>query len=179
MAAFEHPGITRRLFIDAADADTSSDYRDPFLWHLFEMLVHARNKGIADRQLLVHLSEFAVGSLYSAPEHWTVYEAPHVYQWAIDERQKFSVVSAARRASGDFADVPRLQALHPFTVSQCSNGNYIPWGFRAFAGDRRIHTDPELKSMLVQAVRLYNQWSPTSRPLRQLKYRLDPIKAKL
>lgn len=82
MAAYDHPNLVRFIYIDAFN------YLDDFVTHLVTVAIRLRNAGVDDRNILWHLSESIVGSIYRGTEHSTIYEGQDVYKYfPTDSRQ--------------------------------------------------------------------------------------------
>ena len=164
MSAIHHPNISRRVYID------SHHYtKDDFLIEFVNFLISLRNLGLDDRHMLVQLSDTLTGSLYGGVEHSTVFEEKKVYDAAIRWAHCRHECSS---------DSQKLQIV-PFKPLLRRNSSYIPWTMRAIISDSIIAQDDTLRTQFVRVLSLFHSWNPTLKPLRDLKYRLDPIKSHL
>ncbi|RKP13167.1 hypothetical protein BJ684DRAFT_22862 [Piptocephalis cylindrospora] len=164
MFGFSHPSLLRAVYVDG------HDYRPDFLTHLITFLLRVRNHGIPDHGLAVHLSEVLAGSLYSGTQgHSTIYEDLGPYTLAIRWVLESPWVSPHPIA-------PELQA---FGVSGQLNPYYLPWILRGILEDPRLRKNSSLVREVEGLKDLFDGWEPTSRAMRDLKFRLEPIRARL
>lgn len=66
--------------------------------------------------------------------------------------------------------------MEPFQAKQQQNPFYLPWAMHGICSDRLILADEVLKSDLTNLLVLFEQWNPASARLKELKFRLDPIR---
>ncbi|KAI9358637.1 hypothetical protein DFJ73DRAFT_757919 [Zopfochytrium polystomum] len=59
------------------------------------------------------------------------------------------------------------------------NPYWLPWILAQLLSDERILGDPPLRAALEDLLRTLDRWDPASRPLRDLWYRLEPLRARL
>lgn len=59
MHSYWHPLIFRSMFIE------SDNYRDDFLTRLITLMIDLRNRNISDQDLLIYISDYLAGSVYS------------------------------------------------------------------------------------------------------------------
>lgn len=177
MSSVNHSSILRSIYIDGHIYS-----QDDFLITLIVFALKLRNSGLSDHDLLTHLSEVLAGSLYALEGgHSTIYEELEVYMTAI--RYTFETApfgKYTRRMS------PSLQpkkstlvedaVLESFQATQQQNPFYLPWALHAVCTDPLILADEPLKEDLCRLQALFEQWNPTSARLRELKFRLDPLR---
>ncbi|KAJ3408851.1 hypothetical protein HDV05_004742 [Chytridiales sp. JEL 0842] len=73
-----------------------------------------------------------------------------------------------------------LLQVHPhFDAPTKLNPNYIPWALAQIASDRNVLYDSKLRGHLEDLLKLFKTWDPSSRALKELGYRLEPLKARL
>ncbi|KAF9586455.1 hypothetical protein BGW38_004715 [Lunasporangiospora selenospora] len=166
MTSIHHPSITRALFING------SSYQDDFLINLISFSLRLRNAGVDDHGILVHLSEAIAGSLYYGDGHSTIYEEREVYLLALR-----SLLEPPSRITTTKARSEPI--LHPFRAKQRLNPFYLPWGMRGLADDIKTRGDQVLIKELDRVRSLYNEWNPVSKVMKEIKFRLEPVRAKL
>ncbi|KAL9551413.1 hypothetical protein MBANPS3_004288 [Mucor bainieri] len=188
MSSVNHSSILRSIYIDGHVYS-----QDDFLINLIVFALRLRNSGLSDHDLLTHLSEVLAGSLYALEGgHSTIYEELEVYMTAIrytfetapfgkyTRRMSPSLQPAA--PSPPFSTQPKRSTsledavLDPFQAKQQQNPFYLPWALHAVCTDPLILADESLKQDLCHLQALFEQWNPTSARLRELKFRLDPLK---
>lgn len=118
----------------------------------------------------MHLSEVVAGSLYSGTQgHSTIYEDLGPYILAIRWVLESPWVSPH----------PVTPELEAFGVSGQLNPYYLPWILRGILEDPRLRKNPSLVQEVEGLKELFDQWEPVSRAMRDLKFRLEPIRARL
>ncbi|KAI0085511.1 hypothetical protein BDY19DRAFT_896356 [Irpex rosettiformis] len=155
--AASHPRILRALYIDG-DAYHSSD----FLSNLLVLLIRIMNSGLSDSGLLAHLSEATAGTL-SGVGHSSAYEELASYSLAVNYMFLATDGTDAR---------PEL-VVEPFNAVNEQNDYEIPWSLRDLIADERVaHFFASEFSQLKDA---FDQWSPKTTILRDVKRKLQPI----
>ncbi|KAI8645854.1 hypothetical protein BD408DRAFT_338145 [Parasitella parasitica] len=168
MSSVNHSSILRSVYIDGHIYS-----QDDFLINLIVFALKLRNTGLSDHDLLTHLSEVLAGSLYALEGgHSTIYEELEVYMTAI--RYTFETAPFGKYTRRTLAVEDAI--LHPFQAKQQQNPFYLPWALHALCTDPLILADDLLKADLTRLLILFEQWSPTSARLRELKFRLDPLR---
>lgn len=69
--------------------------------------------------------------------------------------------------------------MNPFRAKQRLNPFYLPWGMRGMAEDIKVRGDESLEKGLEELQRLYNEWNPVTKGMKEIKYRLEPVRSKL
>lgn len=197
MSYVNHPNLLRSIYIDG---HIYSD--DDFLINLVVFALKLRNTGLSDHHLLTYLSEVLAGSLYALEGgHSTIYEELEVYMTAVrytfetapfgkfvrnqqpnttptsNNSRKQSAASSSLMAhmTSATADIEEAH-MEPFQAKLQQNPFYIPWALHGIFCDPLILADEVLKSELKRLRSLFDQWNPTSGRLKELKFRLDPLK---
>ncbi|KAI9265813.1 hypothetical protein EDC94DRAFT_516513 [Helicostylum pulchrum] len=201
MSSVNHPNILRSIYIDGHIYS-----QDDFLIDLIVFALRLRNTGLPDYDLLTHLSEVLAGSLYALEGgHSTIYEELEVYMTAVRytfETAPFgkyirafpscknqtstslptpaASTSSSRKtplSTPSIVTVKEIEAkMEPFQAKQQQNPFYLPWAMHSICSDPLVLADQVLKDDLSKLLTLFEQWNPTSARLRELKFRLDPIK---
>ncbi|KAF9175233.1 hypothetical protein BGX20_007383 [Mortierella sp. AD010] len=165
MTSIHHPSIVRAVYIDAAS------YQNDFLINLIAFSLRLRNAGVDDHGVLVHLSEVIAGSLYGEG-HSTIYEERDVYLLAI----RSLLEPPASLTSNLIRSVP---TINPFKAKQRLNPFYLPWGMRGIADEIMARGDQILIKELERLKKLYNEWNPVTKGMKEIKFRLEPVRSKL
>ncbi|KAJ2778640.1 hypothetical protein H4R18_004484 [Coemansia javaensis] len=181
-----HPNVYRAVYIDAPH------YLDDFLTNLIIFALRLRNMGIYDHDLLIHLSQVVAGSMWG--QHWghsTVYSEPAVYRLAIKwllystsaalhaaAQASTSVPTDASRRAGVSGPQTHM-SYRPFNARSPLNPFYIPWIMRTLWDEPAIRDNPGLCAELRRLIALFDEWEPKTKPGRDLKYRLEPVRAAL
>ncbi|ORZ20966.1 hypothetical protein BCR41DRAFT_303453 [Lobosporangium transversale] len=165
MTAVHHPSIVRAVYIDGAS------YQDDFLTNLISFSLRLRNSGMNDHGVLVHLSEAVAGSIYGEG-HSTIYEEREVYMLAIRAllEPPESLTSEMIRSEPIFSPFRAKQGLNPF---------YLPWGMRGVIDEIRAMDNEVLNKEVERLKKLYDEWNPVSKTMKEIKFRLEPVRSKL
>ncbi|KAG0357175.1 hypothetical protein BG005_003839 [Podila minutissima] len=165
MTSIHHPSIVRAVYIDGAS------YQNDFLTNLISFALRLRNAGMDDFGVLVHLSEVVAGSLYGEG-HSTIYDEREVYMLSIR-----SLLEPPKSLTPELARSEPV--LNPFRAKQRLNPFYLPWGMRGMAEDIKARGDESLAKGLEELQRMYNDWNPVTKGMKEIKYRLEPVRSKL
>ncbi|CAJ2506946.1 Uu.00g081320.m01.CDS01 [Anthostomella pinea] len=146
-----HPYIYRAVFIDGRI------HAPDFIAHLVGFALKLRNLGISDHGLIRELSIPLAGSLYGGEGHSRLYDDEQVYEW-----------------------VPSQKA--PFLVGNVAN--YSKPGDLTRSGDDQglLEEDfvkTELHSETTELLKQFDDWTPNTKALKDVKYRLEAVRSKL
>ncbi|KAI9029069.1 hypothetical protein CLU79DRAFT_696448 [Phycomyces nitens] len=189
MTGTSHPNILRGMYIDEHIYS-----KDDFLINIISFALRLRNAGLSDHGLLTHISEVLAGNLYALEGgHSTIYEDLNVYVIAV--RYLFETAPFGQQelvcsylspglTKQSLSTPESLVALvdakiDPFQSKVRLNPFYLPWAMRGIFDDILIANDPILSQELKNLKTLYDSWNPASAKLREIKFRLEPLKAKL
>ncbi|PYH96314.1 hypothetical protein BO71DRAFT_439669 [Aspergillus ellipticus CBS 707.79] len=153
-----HPYIYRAAFVDGRVHAPS------FLSHLVGFVLKLRNLGISDHGLIRELSSPLAGSLYSGDGHSRLYDDPSVYRLAIEFALETSTIHNT--------------SLH-IKRSQPSPANpyILPFAMRGILEEEYVRR--ELYDETMELLRQFDDWKPTSKVLKDVKFRLEGIRSKL
>ncbi|GJJ73786.1 hypothetical protein EMPS_06144 [Entomortierella parvispora] len=165
MTSIHHPSIVRAVYIDGAS------FQDDFLTNLISFSMRLRNSGVDDHGVLVHLSEVVAGSIYGEG-HSTIYEEREVYLLAIR-----SLLEPPSSLTSEMARSEPI--LHPFKAKQTLNPFYLPWGMRGVMDELKARGDQVLDDEMERLKKLYDDWRPVSKGMKEIKFRLEPVRSKL
>ncbi|KAJ2384786.1 hypothetical protein H4S02_004652, partial [Coemansia sp. RSA 2611] len=159
-----HPGVLRAVYIDAPH------YADDFLTALIVFALRLRNAGIYDHGLLVHVSGVVAGSLWGHWGHSTVYGEPAVYKLAV----KWLLFSTAAKPQ----PAPREHmSYRPLNAAEPLNPFFLPWIMRTLWDDPAVQSSRSLRAELQRLAALFDVWTPETKAGRELRYRLEPVRA--
>lgn len=191
MSGISHPNILRAVYIDGHIYT-----EDDFLIRLITFALRLLNVGLSDHGFLIHISEVLAGNIYAwEGGHSTVYEELDVFmlslQYLFETRpigqlemlKPASLISQKISDSSDKAKqkvLDKVKArLDPFQAKLRLNPFHLPWAMRGIWDDPRILDDDILSSELDRLQDLFDKWNPTSARLKEIKFRLEPLKARL
>ena len=191
MSGISHPNILRAIYIDGHIYS-----KDDFLIRLITFALRLLNVGLSDHGFLIHISEVLAGNIYAwEGGHSTVYEELDVYKLPLEymfETSPFGslqvkapapMISQQIKESSDKAKrqvLDKVKArLDPFQAKVRLNPFHLPWAMRGIWDDPRILNDDNLSHELDKLQNLFEKWNPTSSRLKEIKFRLEPLKARL
>ncbi|KAL2864705.1 uncharacterized protein BJX67DRAFT_360636 [Aspergillus lucknowensis] len=158
-SSVSHPYIYRAVFVDGRVHAPS------FVSHLVGFALKLRNLGISDHGLIRELSSPLAGSLYTGDGHSRLYDDDAVYRLAIEFAIETSVVSNAPLHS---------KRAHP---APASNPYILPFAMRGLLEEEYVRH--ELHNETLDLLRQFDDWKPTSKVLKDVKFRLEGIRSKL
>ncbi|THC97932.1 hypothetical protein EYZ11_002569 [Aspergillus tanneri] len=154
-----HPYIYRAVFVDGRVHAPS------FVSHLVGFALKLRNLGIPDHGLIRELSSPLAGSLYTGEGHSQLYNDEAVYRLAIEFALETSSVQGA---------TIEIKRSHP---SSQVNPYILPFAMRGLLEEEFVRR--ELYDETIQLLRQFDEWKPTSKVLKDVKFRLEGIRSKL
>ncbi|KAI9370592.1 hypothetical protein BJX61DRAFT_84815 [Aspergillus egyptiacus] len=154
-----HPYIYRAVFVD------DRVHAPSFVSHLVGFALKLRNLGISDHGLIRELSPPLAGSLYGGEGHSRLYDEAAVYRLAIEFALETSTVSNAAL---------HIKRSHP---PPAPNPYILPFAMRGLLEEEYVRR--ELYNETVELLRQFDDWKPTSKGLKDVKYRLEGIRSKL
>ncbi|CAG8786800.1 17642_t:CDS:2, partial [Dentiscutata erythropus] len=154
----DHPSIMRAVYVDGPLYQEND-----FLINLIIFAVKLRNAGILDHGLITQLSEVIIGSLYGEG-HSTLYNEIDVYTLAV---QYLFEVPSLRTSEAK---------INKFQAQPKSNPYFLPWSVRGILEDKNVTRNPFLVNEVTRLKKLYEDWDPPSKVLKELKFRLEPFR---
>ncbi|KAL4785561.1 hypothetical protein BJX76DRAFT_177089 [Aspergillus varians] len=155
-----HPYIYRAVFVDGRVHAPS------FVSHLVGFALKLRNLGISDHDLIRELSSPLAGSLYTGGGHSRLYDDDAVYRLAIEFALETSPVSNAP------LHIKRNHHPPPAT-----NPYILPFAMRGLLEEEYVRH--ELYDETMELLKQFDDWKPTSKVLKDVKFRLEGIRSKL
>ncbi|RPA79199.1 hypothetical protein BJ508DRAFT_211350 [Ascobolus immersus RN42] len=155
-----HPHIFRSVFVDGRV------HAPDFLSHLVGFALKLRNLGWSDHGLIRELSTPLAGSLYSGEGHSRVYDDGQVYDLAV----RFALETT------DMPDIP-LRVDKFELPAGTTNPFFLPWSMRGLLEEPYVRSElgHESRTLLEQ----FEAWKPTSKVLKDVKFRLEAVRSKL
>jgi len=153
-----HPHIYRAVLID------SRVHAPNFLSHLVGFALKLRNLGVQDHGLIRELSSPLAGSLYTGEGHSRIYEDDAVYDLAV----------AFALETNSLVDVPVSERSN---IASAGNPYILPFAMRGILEEdfvkNQLHR--EASELLAQ----FDEWKPTTKVLKDVKFRLEGIRSKI
>ncbi|KAJ2905782.1 hypothetical protein MKZ38_004459 [Zalerion maritima] len=154
-----HPYIYRAVFIDGRI------HAPDFIANLVGFALKLRNLGISDHGLVRELSVPLAGSLYGGEGHSRLYDDGQVYDLAVSHALETTDVQQTD------CQVQRHEGLtNP-------NPYHLPWIMRGLLEEDFVKT--ELTSETADLLRKFDDWKPSNKALKDVKYRLEAVRSKL
>lgn len=157
-----HPYIYRAVFIDGRV------HAPDFISHLIGFALKLRNLGISDHGLIRELSVALAGSLYSGEGHSRLYHDAAVYDLAI-----MHALETTATAQPTPCEIPKRET----TPLASSNPYVLPWIMRGLLEEDFVKT--QLSAETEELLRQFDDWKPTNKALKDVKYRLEVVRSKL
>lgn len=161
-----------------------------------------RNLGLPDHGLIRELSPALAGSLYGGEGHSRVYEDPRVYALAVShalETTSLPITPQSSKRPGSNAsfaginipvvgetlnkaqkeDVLKLRVRDYETPASAATQNpyFLPWAMRGLLEEDFVKK--ELGSEVEELLGLFEDWKPTAKQLKEVKFRLEAVRSKL
>ncbi|VEU21724.1 DEKNAAC102261 [Brettanomyces naardenensis] len=159
----KHPNIYKAVYIDGG-----SDTPD-FVARIVKVSCMLQNLGYSDHDVIKEISYALAGPL-TGGGHSTIYNDLDVYKLALDFTLKTedSQLSVEEPVMFKSFDLKRLGS-NPFNLPWCVRGLF-------FEAIRRLHDGRREIDLVFKE---FEEWNPDSKALKDVKYRLNGIKAKL
>ncbi|KAI8356196.1 hypothetical protein BD560DRAFT_201067 [Blakeslea trispora] len=183
MSGISHPNILRAVYVDGHVYQP-----DDFLIRLISFALELLNLGLSDHGFLIHISEVLAGNLYALEGgHSTVYEESKVYELPLRylfETYPCGQLELPQVYAGEDRKRQRVieqveARLDPFNAKARLNPFHLPWAMRGIWDDPRILKNEQLRTELDTLQSLFEHWHPSSARLKEIKFRLEPLKARL
>ena len=137
-----------------------------FLTHLVGFSLKLRNLGISDHGLIRELSTPLAGSLYGGEGHSRIYDDEAVYYLAVQHALETTSLGS----------IPlQISRVKPATTT--SNPYILPFAMRGLLEEDYVRT--ELSGETSELIKQFDDWKPTSKVLKDVKFRLEGVRSKL
>ena len=124
-----------------------------------------RNLGISDHGLIRELSIPLAGSLYSGEGHSRIYDDDKVYDLAVEHTLETTALGTTS-----------LQVSRD-NVSKNPNPYILPFAMRGLLEEDYVRT--ELRDEISELINQFDDWKPSSKILKDVKFRLEGVRSKL
>jgi hypothetical protein len=124
-----------------------------------------RNLGISDHGLIRELSTPLAGSLYGGEGHSRIYDDEAVYYLAVEHALETTSLGAIS-----------IQ-VHREIASATQNPYILPFAMRGLLEEDYVRT--ELYGEIIQLIQQFDDWKPSSKVLKDVKFRLEGVRSKL
>ncbi|EPS39207.1 hypothetical protein H072_7000 [Dactylellina haptotyla CBS 200.50] len=158
-----HPFIYRAVFVDGRV------HAPDFVSHVVGLALKLRNIGVRDHGIIRELSGPLAGSLYSGEGHSRIYDDAAIYD--------LGVRHALETNTKEFLRVPLK--VEEFQLPSASNPYILPWAMRGMLEERRVLEELDLQEETQILLEEFAKWQPTSKVLKDVKFRLEAIRSKL
>ncbi|KAK7529514.1 uncharacterized protein J3D65DRAFT_642228 [Phyllosticta citribraziliensis] len=159
-----HPYIYRAVFVDGRI------HAPDFITHLVGFVLKLRNLGLPDHGLIRELSPALAGSLYSGEGHSRIYDDPNVYALAVQHALHTTSLPANTNPSLIVKDYDGVGTVG-------SNPYFLPWAMRGLLEEDFVRK--ELSSEVEDLLALFESWKPITKPLKDIRFRLEAVRSKL
>ncbi|KAL1649189.1 hypothetical protein SLS58_001763 [Diplodia intermedia] len=159
-----HPYIYRAVFVDGRI------HAPDFITHLVGFALKLRNLGLPDHGLIRELSPALAGSLYGGEGHSRLYNDVGVYSLAVQHALETTSLPGAMNPGLQIKD-------YEGTGSTGSNPYFLPWAMRGLLEEDFVRR--ELSNEVEELLAMFESWKPTTKPLKDIKFRLEVVKSKL
>lgn len=160
-----HPYIYRAVFVDGRI------HAPDFLTHLVGFALKLRNLGVGDHGLVKELSGPLAGSLYTGEGHSRIYEEQDVYELGVRHALDTETLNGAANPALE------VKAYETPASGAAANPYFLPWAMRGVLEEELVRT--ELKGETEELLALFEKWRPTSKVLKDVRFRLEAVKSKL
>ncbi|KAM0561567.1 hypothetical protein ACHAPJ_003451 [Fusarium lateritium] len=157
-----HPYIYRAVFIDGRV------HAPDFIAHLIGFALKLRNLGVSDHGLIRELSAPLAGSLYSGAGHSRLYYDDAVYDLAVSHALETAPAGPAPPPCSISSRDGPLTSQNPYV---------LPWIMRGLLEEDFVRT--ELSTEADELLKQFDDWKPTNKALKDVKYRLEAVRSKL
>jgi hypothetical protein len=118
--------------------------------------------------LIRELSSALAGSLYTGEGHSRLYDSPSVYDLAVSHALETTPLAEVPMVVKTYEGPPGSKESNPF---------FLPWAMRGILEEEKVRK--ELGDECRQLLALFEDWRPTSKGLKDVKFRLEALKSKL
>ncbi|KAI9836323.1 MAG: hypothetical protein M1837_003411 [Sclerophora amabilis] len=140
-----------------------------FITHVVGFALKLRNLGISDHGLIRELSSPLAGSLYGGEGHSRLYDDEIVYDLAVHHTLETASLPSS----------PPLTVRRNYTPPSSSTANpfILPWSMRGVLEEEYVRT--QLGGETAELLDQFERWKPSSKVLRDVKWRLEAVRSKL
>lgn len=166
LLGFEHPNIWRSIHINA------DHYRPDFLTKLVDIGLKIKNTlpGLGEPEthmILSQVSDYISGSIYQHTTHSSAYRKIDAYKTALEWM----------KSGPNTKNIPIQPVDHVRhrPLQSTVNPYYLPWLFRGWLNNPELLNNPLISQEIVELQKMYRNWEPESKLLKDFKFKLEPI----
>jgi len=152
--SISHPHVFRLVFFNGRH------HLPDFMAHLLGFALKVRNLGASDHHLIEELSVPLTGSFFSGEGHSKLYDESGIYDTAV----RFALETTSLPTRGLSEKEFSLMASNPY---------HLPWALRGLLDEPVVQE--KLQSEVDALRKQFNEWNPTSKSMKDVKYRLSGI----
>ncbi|KAK6350155.1 hypothetical protein TWF696_006399 [Orbilia brochopaga] len=156
-----HPFIYRAVFVDGRV------HAPDFISHVVGLALKLRNIGVGDHGIIRELSGPLAGSLYGGEGHSRIYDDAAIYDLGVRHTLETN--------TKEFLRMPLK--VEEFQLPSSANPYILPWAMRGMLEERRVQE--ELQDEAQTLLKEFGKWHPTSKVLKDVKFRLEAIRSRL
>lgn len=138
-----------------------------FLTNLVAFALKLRNLGISDHSLIRELSGPLAGSLYTGEGHSRIYDEQSVYDLAVEFALETTSIGA----------LPIQIKKSSTSQTQGQNPYILPFAMRGVLEEEYVKN--EMCHEITELMRQFDDWKPSSKVLKDVKFRLEGVRSKL
>ena len=157
--SINHPYIYRAVFVDGRV------HAPDFLTHLVGFALKLRNLGISDHGLIRELSSPLAGSLYGGEGHSRIYDDEAGYYLAVEHALE---TTSLGEISPQF---------HREGATTSQNPYILPFAMRGVLEEDYVRR--ELYGEITELIKQFDEWKPSTKALKDVKFRLEGVRSKL
>lgn len=163
----EHPNIWRACHVNTPKLEGSE-----FVADLLQLGLKIKNirPGLGEPEthmILAQVSDFISGSIYRDAAHSAAYRHVGSFRTALEWMHRGP---GTRGVPLKVVDHIRNRPLQPVV-----NPYYLPWLLRGWLRNRELIEHPLLKEEFSTLPQRYSQWTPTSKLMKEVKFKLEPL----
>ncbi|GBF62411.1 hypothetical protein TMEN_4952 [Trichophyton mentagrophytes] len=173
-----HPHIYRAVFVDGRVHAPS------FLSHLVGFTMKLRNLGVSDHGLIRELSSPLAGSLYTGEGHSRLYEDKDVYKYftlpffaSTEPKTMLAIKFALETTVINNAAIQFHKMIAPTASTSTANPYILPFAMRGVLEEEYVRH--ELSDETMELLKQFEDWKPSTKTLKDVKFRLEGIRSKL
>ncbi|KAJ6261959.1 hypothetical protein Dda_2758 [Drechslerella dactyloides] len=156
-----HPFIYRAVFVDGRV------HAPNFISHVVGLALKLRNIGVRDHGIIRELSGPLAGSLYGGEGHSRIYDDSAIYDLGVRHTLETN--------TKEYLRVPLK--VEEYELPSTVNPYILPWAMRGMLEERRVQD--ELQEEAQTLLDEFGKWHPTSKVLKDVKFRLEAIRSRL
>jgi len=128
-----------------------------------------RNLGLPDHGLIRELSPAIAGALFTGEGHSSLHHYVPIYDLAVKH--------ALETTNLDKAIEPEIRTYEGPPGAKDVNPFFLPWAMRGILEEEVVKR--EMGDEIQELLRMFEEWKPISKGLKDVKFRLEAVRSKL